>query len=202
MTKKPSGEAGGSVDLTYGSFNELRVRGVLDLPQMGPFSVKLSGQYRKRDGLVDLVPDHPVVGGRTDSIDSGSFMVQVRAQLSDNVTADYTFDYSKARQDPPFSQLLRVNRNGDPRDIFDPASPGYAFGGAFFPLDRYTNPTRQSVASVDGAIYEKSRSYGHALTLTAELGALTVEAPVKAGQDLGVAPLKVDKVGLRPLRDV
>jgi iron complex outermembrane receptor protein len=183
VTKKPSGEAGGSVDLTYGSFNELRVRGVLDLPQMGPFSVKLSGQYRKRDGLVDLVPDHPVVGGRTDSIDSGSFMVQVRAQLSDNVTADYTFDYSKARQDPPFSQLLRVNRNGDPRDIFDPASPGYAFGGAFFPLDLYTNPNRSTTAAIDAPAYERSRSYGHALTLTADLGAVTIKS-ITAYRDL------------------
>lgn len=183
VTKKPSGEAGGSVDLTYGSFNELRVRGVLDLPQMGPFSVKLSGQYRKRDGLVDLVPDHPVVGGRTDSIDSGSFMVQVRAQLSDNVTADYTFDYSKARQDPPFSQLLRVNRNGDPRDIFDPASPGYAFGGAFFPLDLYTNPNRSTTAAIDAPAYVRSRSYGHALTLTADLGAVTIKS-ITAYRDL------------------
>lgn len=183
VTKKPSGEAGGSVDLTYGSFNELRVRGVLDLPQMGPFSVKLSGQYRKRDGLVDLVPDHPVVGGRTDSIDSGSFMVQVRAQLSDNVTADYTFDYSKARQDPPFSQLLRVNRNGDPRDIFDPASPGYAFGGAFFPLDLYTNPNRSTTAAIDAPAYERSRFYGHALTLTADLGAVTIKS-ITAYRDL------------------
>lgn len=183
VTKKPSGEAGGSVDLTYGSFNELRVRGVLDLPQMGPFSVKLSGQYRKRDGLVDLVPDHPVIGGRTDSIDSGSFMVQVRAQLSDNVTADYTFDYSKARQDPPFSQLLRVNRNGDPRDIFDPASPGYAFGGAFFPLDLYTNPNRSTTAAIDAPAYERSRSYGHALTLTADLGAVTIKS-ITAYRDL------------------
>ena len=183
VTKKPSGEAGGSVDLTYGSFNDLRVRGVLDLPQMGPFSVKLSGQYRKRDGLIDLVPDHPVVGDRTDSIDSGSFMVQVRAELSDNVTADYTFDYTKASQDPPFSQLLRVNRNGDPRDIFDPASPGFPFGGAFFPLHTVANPNRVETASIDAPAYERSRSYGHALTLTADLGAVTVKS-ITAYRDL------------------
>ncbi|NCU11578.1 MAG: TonB-dependent receptor, partial [Sphingomonadaceae bacterium] len=183
VTRKPSGEAGGSVDLTYGSFNELRVRGVLDLPQMGPFSVKVSGQYRKRDGLIDLVPDHPVVGDRTDSIDSGSFMVQVRAELADNVTADYTFDYSKARQDPPFSQLLRVNRNGDPRDIFDPASSGFPFGGAFFPLHTVANPDRVETAAIDAPAYERSRSYGHALTLTVDLGAFTIKS-ITAYRDL------------------
>lgn len=186
VTRKPSGEAGGSIDLTYGSFNERRVRGVLDLPQFGVFSAKVSGQYRKRDGLVDLVPNSPSGADRTDSIDSGSFMVQLRAELSDAITADYTYDYSKSRQDPPFSQLLRVNRNGDPRDIFDPASPGYAYGGAYLPLDRYTNPERQGTASIDAPAYERSRSYGHALTLTLDLGAATLKS-ITAYRDLAWA---------------
>ena len=198
VTRKPTGEAGGSIDLTYGSFNDRRVHGVLDLPQFGPFSVKVAGQYRKRDGLIDLVPNSPSGADRTDSIDSGSFMVQLRAELSDAITADYTYDYSKARQDPPFSQLLRVNRNGDPRDIFDPASPGYAFGGAFFPLNLYTNPNRVETAAINAPAYERSRSYGHALTLTAELGAATLKSITAYrnldwadGLDLDGSPLPV-----------
>ncbi|MFN5782009.1 MAG: TonB-dependent receptor [Novosphingobium sp.] len=183
VTKKPSGELGGAFDATYGSFNEVKLRGVLDLPKFGPFSVKVSGQYRKRDGLIDLVPNSPSGADRTDSIDSGSFMVQLRAQLSDSITADYTYDYSKASQDPPFSQLLRVNRNGDPRDIFDPASPSYPFAGAFFPLNRYTNANRVTTAAIDAPAYERSRSYGHALTLTAELGSATLKS-ITAYRDL------------------
>lgn len=206
ITAKPSGEAGGRAEVTYGSFDNFKFRGVLDLPRMGIFSVKLSGQYEKRDGLIKVVPN-PVAGvftalptqvERADSFKSGSFMVQVRAELSDAVTADYTYDYSKQDQTPPFAQLLRVNRNGDPRDLFDPASPAYAFGGAFFPLDRYTNPNRQTVASIDGAVYEKSRSYGHALTLTADLGALTLKSITayrnlawSDGLDLDGSPMKV-----------
>lgn len=186
VTRKPSGEVGGSIDLTYGSFNDRRVRGVLDLPKFGPFSVKVAGQYRKRDGLIDLVPNSPSGADRADSIDSGSFMVQLRAELSDAVTADYTYDYSKANQDPPFSQLLRVNRNGDPRDIFDPASPGYAFGGAFFPLNLYTDPNRVETAAINAPAYERSRSYGHALTLTADLGAATLKS-ITAYRDLAWA---------------
>ncbi|WP_374527063.1 TonB-dependent receptor [Novosphingobium sp.] len=198
VTKKPSGEAGGSAEVTYGSFNEWKFKGVLDLPQMGIFSAKVSGQYRRRDGLIDLVPDQPSGRGRTDSINSGSFMIQLRAELSDNITADYTFDYTKSDQTPPFSQLLRVNRNGDPRDIFDPASPGYAYGGAFFPLDHYTSATRVITASIDAPAYEKSRSYGHALTLTADLGAATLKSITAYrnldwadGLDLDGSPLPV-----------
>ena len=206
VTKKPSGELGGSAEVTYGSFNEWKFRGVLDLPKMGIFSVKLSGQYRRRDGLIDVVPN-PVAGVPTalpssiteaDTIRNGSFMVQVRAELADNITADYTFDYTKADQTPPFSQLLAVNRNGDPRDIFDPNSPGYAYGGAYFPLDKYTNPNRVSTASIDAPVYEKSRSYGHALTLTADLGAATLKSVTayrnlkwSDGLDLDGSPLPV-----------
>ncbi len=198
VTKKPSGEAGGSAEVTYGSFNEWKFKGVLDLPQMGIFSAKVSGQYRRRDGLIDLVPNQPSGRGRTDSINSGSFMVQLRAELSDSITADYTYDYTKSDQTPPFSQLLRVNRNRDPRDIFDPASVGYAYGGAYFPLDRYTSATRVSTASIDAPAYEKSRSYGHALTLSADLGAATLKSITAYrnmdwadGLDLDGSPLPV-----------
>jgi Outer membrane receptor proteins, mostly Fe transport len=190
ITKKPSGEAGGSAELTYGSYDEVKFRGVLDLPRMGIFSAKVSGQYRKRDGLIDLTADpYNTPGaslplrGRTDTIDSGSFMVQVRADISNDITADYTYDYSNSRQTPPFSQLLRVNRNGDPRDIFDPNSAGYPFGGAFFPLDLYTNPDRVSTASIDADVYERSRSYGHALTVTANLGPAELKS-ITAYRDL------------------
>ena len=206
VTKKPSGELGGLAEVTYGSFGEWKFRGVLDLPQMGIFSAKVSGQYRRRDGLIDVIPN-PVAGvpaalpnavNETDTIRTGSFMVQLRADLSDSIVADYTFDYTKADQTPPFSQLLAVNRNADPRDIFDPAGPGYAFGGAFFPLDKYTSRSRIETASINGNTYEKSRSYGHALTLTADFGAATLKSITayrnldwSDGLDLDGSPLPV-----------
>ncbi|MDE2597551.1 MAG: TonB-dependent receptor [Sphingomonadales bacterium] len=206
VTKKPSGELGGLAEVTYGSFNEWKFRGVLDLPQMGILSAKISGQYRRRDGLINVVPN-PVAGvpaarassmTEADTIRNGSLMVQLRAEFSDAITADYTYDYTKSDQTPPFSQLLAVNRNRDPRDIFDPAGPGYAYGGAFFPLDKYTNATRVTTASIDAPAYEMSRSYGHALTLTADLGAATLKSITayrnlkwSDGLDLDGSPLPV-----------
>ncbi|MCY1672827.1 TonB-dependent receptor [Novosphingobium sp. SL115] len=191
IPKAPSGEAGGRAEVSYGNYNELRLKGVVDLPRMGIFSAKVSGQYVRRDGLVDIVPN-PVAGvvtalpnavSETDTVRSGSVMVQIRAELSDAITADYTYDYSRQNQTPPFAQLLRVNRNGDPRDIFDPNSPSYPFAGAVFPLDRYTNPDRATTASINEAVYEKSRSYGHALTLAADLGDATLKS-ITAYRDL------------------
>ncbi|EQB13587.1 TonB-denpendent receptor [Novosphingobium lindaniclasticum LE124] len=206
ITRKPSGELGGTAEFTYGSFDEVKFRGVLDLPKLGIFSVKLSGQYRSRGGLIDIVPN-PVPNvpaaqapkvDEADTINSGSFMVQVRAELAENITADYTFDYSRSKQQPQLSQLLQVNENGDPRDIFDPNSPGYASGGAYFPLNLYTDPKRVTTASIDADVYEKTRSYGHALTLTGDFGGATVKSTTayrnlkySDGLDLDGSPLPV-----------
>lgn len=188
VTKKPSGEAGGRAEISYGNFNELKLRGVLDLPQMGIFSAKISGQFHKQDGFYKVVPN-PIAGVAgaepakvrdADNIKSGSFMVQVRAQLSDAVTADYTFDYNKANQRPPSQQLYAVNQNGLPGDIFDPNSPNYA---SFYPADKYIKDKRERELSIDGDIYERSRSYGHALTVTAEIGDATLKS-ITAYRDL------------------
>ena len=57
VTAKPTGVFGGEAELTYGNFDYRRARATLDLPAFGPFSVKLSGQIAKRDGLaVELDP--------------------------------------------------------------------------------------------------------------------------------------------------
>lgn len=198
VTRKPSGEAGGQVQLTYGSFNERVVRGVFDLPRMGSFTAKVAGQYKKRDGLIKLAADNPAGLGRLDDLDSGSFLFQLRGEISSTLTADYLFDYSRKRQTPPFSQLLRVNRNGDPRDIFDPNSPGFPFGGAFFPLHEVANPERIRRASIDGPVYDRSRSFGHSMTLTWDLGdaefkSITAYRDLEwgDGQDLDGSPLPV-----------
>lgn len=188
ISKKPSGEAGGMAELTYGSFDNIKFKATLDLPAMGFLSAKVSGQIVDRGGLVKVVSNavpgvflaRPNVVNETDTIKSKSFMLQLRGELNDAITADYTFDYNKQKQRPPFAQLVGVNRNGDPRDIFDPASVSY-IGAA--PLNLFANPDRQQTASIDGAVYERSRAYGHALTLTADLGAATIKS-ITAYRDL------------------
>ena len=185
VTKKPSGEFGGLAEVSYGNYNELRVRGSVDLPKVGNFSVKLSGQLRQRDGFIDIGPNpfpqavlaRPNSVDETNDVDSFSGMAQVRFEPTDNLTFDYSFEYSKFDQRPDYAQLVRVNRNGDPRDIFDPGSPSFPFAGAFFPLHLYANPDRQSSGSIDGdPLFEKSRVYGHALTIAWDIGAATLKS--------------------------
>ena len=185
VTKKPSGEAGGSAEITYGNFDYMKGKAILNLPKFGIFSAKLSGQIQKRDGFVKIGPNpfpaaflaRPNSVTDTNDLYGESGMFQLRAEPSDNITIDYALDYSRFNQRPDYAQLVKVNRNGDPRDIFDPASPSYPFAGAFFPLNLYTNPTRQSTGSIDGSpLFEKSRTYGHSLTIAVELGAATLKS--------------------------
>jgi iron complex outermembrane receptor protein len=186
VPKAPSGELGVKGELTYGNFNYWKGRAVVDLPAMGPFSLKLSGQIQKRDGFIKLTPNPypqaflagPARTGRTNDLDGKSGMVQLRFKPEgSNFTADYMFDYSKFDQRPDYAQLVRINRNGRPEDIFDPNSPSYPFAGAFFPLNLYDRADRQSTASLDAnPLYERSRTYGHALTLALDLGGATVKS--------------------------
>ena len=185
VPKAPTGELGGRAEVSHGNYNYWKGRLILDLPAFGPFSLKLSGQLQKRDGFIQNVANpYPQAflankpsTSRLNDLDGKSGMVQLRFHPEgSNVTADYMFDYSNFDQLPDYAQLYRVNRNRDPRDIFDPNSVSYPFAGAFFPLNLYDRTTRQSSASVDGNIYEKSKTYGHALTLAVDLGGATLKS--------------------------
>ena len=52
-TKKPSAEAGGYVDATYGTDNLFRLKGSFDAPMGDNAAFKLSGLYGRQDGYVD-----------------------------------------------------------------------------------------------------------------------------------------------------
>lgn len=177
VTKKPSGEAGGSAEFSYGNFDYWRGKATLNLPAMGPISVKLSGQLQKRDGFVKIVPNpfpaaflaRPNSVTDTNDLDSRSGMVQVRLKPEGNFTADYQFDYSRYNQRPDFAQLVSVL----PNSLFtDPA-----ILGAIAPLGLYASAKRLSTASIDGSpLYERSQTYGHALTLALDMGNATLKS--------------------------
>lgn len=189
VTAKPSGTLGGKVEMSYGNYDYRHARAVLDLPAVGPFSVKLSGQISKRDGFVDVASNdfpaaapfaRPASTSQAQSLDGRSAMVQVRFEPTDNLTFDYAYDYSKYDQRPGAGQMLRVNTNGDPRDIFDPNGPGYIG----VPLGLFAQPERQKRLSLDASPFaELSRIYGHALTATLDLGATEIKS-ITAYRDL------------------
>lgn len=180
ITKKPTGELHGSAEVTYGNYDYNRVKASFDMPKMGIFSAKISGQAAKRDGFVDNVPAFDGAGSAPSggdfwSLDSRSALIQLRADPDNIALFDYAFDYSVNDQRPRSSQLVGYAKGG----IFDPSSPAYAFGGASFPIDRYVQGRdRSNHGSADSPIKDYAKSWGHALTATfdfdnAELKSIT-----------------------------
>lgn len=194
ITKKPSGEFGGSAKVGYGNYNDFTAKASVDFDQMGPFKVKVSGLLQNRDGFIEGV-ENPFPGVTTagplstdelENVDKKSVLLAVSADASDNLTFDYNLDYSIADQKPVFSQIVSVlpaDRCLPPSPppfpsapCFAPISPTYIGGGPFnglyfgFPLDLYTNADRQFTATTDGNVFEKSEIIGHTLTATLDLG--------------------------------
>ncbi|MFM5914652.1 MAG: TonB-dependent receptor [Chakrabartia godavariana] len=177
VTRKPSGELRGSAEISYGNYDYWKGKAVLDLPAMGALSMKVSGQIQKRDGFVKTVANpfpqaflaRPTSVSDLGNLDGKSGMIQLRLKPEGIITADYQFDYSRYNQRTDFSQLVGVL----PNSLFtDPA-----ILGAIAPLGLYANPNRQSTASVDAnPLYEKTRTYGHSLTIAADLGAATLKS--------------------------
>lgn len=198
ITKKPTGELGGKAQVSVGNFDYHQARGSLDLPAFGDFAVKLSGQITKRDGFYDVV-----AGGskadELDSVNSKSGLVQVQYNPGNGFVADYAFDYSKVNQKPSWNQPYRYYPGG----IFDPTSPMYAFGGAFFPYDKFTSDEYQRDAAIDADSFERTRVYGHNLTLRydagdiGELKSITAYRNVKVNDllDLDGSPLPLAQSG-------
>ncbi len=188
ISKKPSGAFGVSAQASYGNFNYRQLKSSVDLPAIGPLSIKLSGQISRRDGFVDLVPNPvagvPLAGVSPDSevqdLNSRSGMVQLRFEPGDALTIDYSFDYSDIDQTPAFTQAWSYYSGG----IFDPTSPAYAFGGAFFPFDRYVSRERLEKASYDTDVFERSKVWGHSLTAAFDLGALAELKSTTAYRDV------------------
>ena len=176
ITAKPTEEFGGKLKVGFGNYNSQMAKGSVNFGPLGPIRAKISGLIEKRDGFVEAVENPfpavltagPLRGQEQyESFDKKSVLVALRADLSDKFTLDYTFDYSEADQEPAFSQIINVSEN----NIFDPNSPAYAFGGAFFPLDLYVNADRQFTGTTDSPnIFEISQVQGHNLTATYDGG--------------------------------
>jgi iron complex outermembrane receptor protein len=184
ITKKPTGEFGGSAEVGYGNYNDRRAKLSLNLPRMGVFSAKIAGSMHERDGLVDIEANphpqaflaQPIPYDETDTRDNKTFMGQVHADFSDTFTADYAFTYNEFNERPPYTSTGLILTDGDPRAIFDPNSPSYPFAGFFFPLNLYVQSGYEDSGSIDVATREKSDTTGHALTLNWDLGDLSLKS--------------------------
>lgn len=174
ITAKPTGEFDAKLRVGAGNFGARNLRASTNLGSLGPIKAKVTGAIEKRDGFVKGVENPfpavtlagPLSTQEFENVDKKSLLVALSADVTDNLTLDYTFDYSEADQKPAFSQIINVS----PNNIFDPTFAGYAGGGPFgglffgFPLDQYVNADRQFTGTTDAEVFERSEVQGHNLT--------------------------------------
>lgn len=147
VTKKPSGELGGKIEASYGNYDYWRLRGTVDLPRLGIFSAKISGQINQRDGFYKVTGN--AFTKEANSFDSKSAMIQVRAEPSETLTLDYVFDISDIDTQTGYPQ---------------PVSGTGVLAPYILPRER------QKTVSFDSPNFENTRNWGHALTAELDLG--------------------------------
>lgn len=147
ITRKPSGELGGSATLEFGNYDARVAKLSLDLPAIGPLKVSVGGRKETRDGWVKTTPgsSQPALNDR----DNSGGRVAMTLDLGSSVTLDYRYDTTQVDQTAPFAQVVRSDL------------PGLTV----------VSGRRSEIGSVDGPSYERVKIHGHALTAEWRAGA-------------------------------
>ncbi|TPE61372.1 TonB-dependent receptor [Sandaracinobacter neustonicus] len=93
ITRLPGDELRGRVELGYGNYNTLRVRGAVSGPLGRGVSASLAGAFDKRDGFSENV----ATGTREDDINSLAVRGALRFQPTDTLDLILRADYSRDR---------------------------------------------------------------------------------------------------------
>ena len=156
VSRAPAEEPGGSARISYGRFEELKARVMLDTGRIGGTGIAIKGAYmrQQRNGYVD----NPFAPSRNDpgSLRGDSAWLRVNGSYGP-LTIDYAFDYSLMRGQQPGFQVVALS---DTAAAFFGASP--FFGGSAIVTGNKrlsTLPLRYT------GLRMRNETQGHALTL-------------------------------------
>lgn len=176
VTSAPKGEWGVRGTASYGNYDAWRGKVSLDLPQIGPFSIRLSYLHDEIDGDVantlagkglNIALRAPEFGTQKyvdrlgyRNIDGGQ--VAIRGEFG-NLTADYRFDYTDAHGSGRGMQSFGVIPDASGQLLAPIVALQPFFGGQ---TNLGLNGPLKSVAAATSD--EHTVTQGHALTLTLE----------------------------------
>jgi len=140
-TKRPSAEAGGSLEATYGNYDRMEIRGAIDTPISDTLRTKLTFGYKRADGWDKLLaadyppPAHNNRSGRTPGdVNRGSGRLAVEYTPSDTFNVYLTADVSRIREATVASTALAVPLDGTLTAFYNAVDaptinvPGYGTG--------------------------------------------------------------------------
>jgi iron complex outermembrane receptor protein len=152
VTRKPSGEFGGTAQAELGSFNARLGKLALDLPAFGLLKASVGLRSDKRDGWVTTAGGSSVADLNDRNSTGGRLALNLA--VGNALEFDYRFDNTRTRQHSRYSQVIRSTVDQD-------------FG---FPSGIVVRQGRQNTAAIDGPSFERVDIDGHALTGEWKLG--------------------------------
>jgi iron complex outermembrane receptor protein len=141
FSAKPQGDGTGSLRVSYGSLNELNVRGMADFKVSDTVSMRVSGMSRGRDGYVammDYGQTHPTSNVRQNNTRGrgnsdyetmgGQNILATRAALrwmpSERLEVNLSTDYTREKSEAIPTVLIAAGAVAPGGTVFDPTSVG------------------------------------------------------------------------------
>jgi iron complex outermembrane recepter protein len=157
FSAKPHGDDTGSFKLSYGSYNEVDLRGMADLKLSDDLSLRVSGMSRGKDGFVDMldygqthpgsnVPGNNSRGNGNSNYTSmgGQDIIAGRAALrwipTDQLEVNVSGDYTQERDEAIPVILIAAGAIAPGGTTFNPFSTGASSSLSSFPPPTYANP--------------------------------------------------------------
>lgn len=160
FSARPQGDNSGSLRASYGSFNELSLRGMADLKLTDSLALRVSGMTRGRDGYVGMLDygqthptsnvrqnnargrgnsDYETMGGQAITALRAALRWQAGARTEVNLSTDYTRERSEAI---PTIAIAAGEFNPDIAPVFDPFLPATSMSvnGAVGGVPQFNNP--------------------------------------------------------------
>jgi iron complex outermembrane receptor protein len=146
FSAKPKGDDSGSLRVSYGSLNELNVRGMADIALTDKLALRVSGMSRGRDGYVamlDYGQTHPTSNVRQNNTRGrgnsdyqtmgGQNIVAGRAALRftpiDQLEINFSTDYTRERSEAIPTVLIAAGAIAPGGTTFNPSSTGASNSG-------------------------------------------------------------------------
>ncbi len=172
-TKDPEFEFGAGGDISYGRYNEFKIRGSVTGPLVGnKLAARLSGTFNRRDGVLDnVLPGEDDLNDKSTYSLRGKILYQPTADLTVKFTGDFVEEDNRCCQ-PTF-------RNAGPPNLavgFALNSGVLQIGDALSAVGIVPGPRNRSVAVLDENILQDSQAGGAALDVEYDFGAATLKS--------------------------
>ncbi|MEH6569052.1 MAG: TonB-dependent receptor [Halioglobus sp.] len=176
VTKQPDGEFGGKVDVTAGNFGARRGTVTIDTPEVAGLAAKFTYMKMLSDGWADN--NNPASEKDLGSVDTDAFRMALRWDITDSLSANYSYDVTDGDATAPATQVGFVDASTAPDvETIDLETFEYYQGNAYADMAVIANDDdRLEDFYLDNMQKEIVDISGHNLTFSWMLGDLEIRS--------------------------